>query len=47
MDYAKTHYGFPRGKRNQDETDVLCAIREAREEIGFDITNLINPKVSY
>lgn len=31
-------WSFPRGKISKDETDENCAIREVKEEIGFDIT---------
>jgi mRNA-decapping enzyme subunit 2 len=39
---AKT-WGFPKGKINKNETAVECAVREVKEEIGYDISNLINP----
>lgn len=29
---------FPRGKINQDEPELICAAREVKEEIGFDIS---------
>ena len=29
---------FPKGKMMKDETDYACALREAREEIGVDLT---------
>jgi len=32
---------FPRGKINQDEKELVCAAREVREEIGFDITRYL------
>ncbi|KAF4349358.1 mRNA-decapping enzyme subunit 2 [Cannabis sativa] len=35
-------WSFPRGKKNKDEEDHACAIREVLEETGFDITALIN-----
>eukprot|EP00210_Caulerpa_lentillifera_P008732 g8329.t1 len=37
-------WGFPRGKRTKDETDEVCAIREVREETGFDISSRLNKK---
>eukprot|EP00191_Tetraselmis_sp_GSL018_P023462 CAMPEP_0177621522 /NCGR_PEP_ID=MMETSP0419_2-20121207/27631_1 /TAXON_ID=582737 /ORGANISM="Tetraselmis sp., Strain GSL018" /LENGTH=358 /DNA_ID=CAMNT_0019121447 /DNA_START=58 /DNA_END=1134 /DNA_ORIENTATION=+ len=37
-------WSFPRGKRGKDETDVACAIREVREETGFDISTLLRPE---
>ena len=44
---AKVSWGFPKGKRNKDETPETCAIREVKEEIGFDCTNLIGPMNAY
>jgi len=35
-------WGFPRGKVNQNESETDCAIREVYEEIGFNLTGLIN-----
>lgn len=32
---------FPKGKANQGEDDVQCAIREIKEEIDVDITPFI------
>lgn len=37
-----TNWSFPRGKISKDEDDVTCAIREVKEETGFDITSYIN-----
>ena len=36
---------FPRGKieKQENENGVQCAIREVQEEVGIDISNLINP----
>lgn len=34
-------WSFPRGKISKDENDVDCAIREVKEEIGFDLTPFI------
>ena len=28
-------WGFPKGRRNHQETDIACAIREWEEETGF------------
>lgn len=36
---------FPRGKVDEQEEDVACAIREVREEIGVDISKMINGNV--
>ncbi|CCH44476.1 mRNA-decapping enzyme subunit 2 [Wickerhamomyces ciferrii] len=35
-------WSFPRGKISKDEDDVTCAIREVKEEIGFDIGPFID-----
>jgi len=34
-------WGFPKGKVNQDEDGLICAIREVQEETGYDVENLI------
>ncbi|KAF0980826.1 hypothetical protein FDP41_013309 [Naegleria fowleri] len=34
--YNSKSWSFPRGKINQDEEEFACAIREGREEVGFD-----------
>ncbi|GIY75467.1 m7GpppN-mRNA hydrolase [Caerostris darwini] len=41
---SNASWGFPKGKVNQDESPVNCAIREVLEETGFDITNYIDEK---
>ncbi|VVC25915.1 NUDIX hydrolase domain,NUDIX hydrolase domain-like,NUDIX hydrolase, conserved site,mRNA decapping [Cinara cedri] len=40
--WTKTSWGFPKGKVNQDEDPLHCAVREVYEEIGFDISSIIN-----
>ncbi|XP_073130691.1 mRNA-decapping enzyme subunit 2 [Henckelia pumila] len=35
-------WSFPRGKKNKDEEDYNCAIREVLEETGFDVSKLLN-----
>lgn len=45
MNYGQTNYSFPKGKINQNESELVCAAREVWEEIGFPITNLISEKV--
>ncbi len=35
-------WGFPRGKINQGESEVDCAIREVLEETGFDIHGMVS-----
>ncbi|XP_047426302.1 m7GpppN-mRNA hydrolase isoform X3 [Mugil cephalus] len=34
---AKSGWGFPKGKVNEDEAPYDCAVREVMEETGFDI----------
>lgn len=45
--FAKSSWGFPKGKVNQEEDPTHCAIREVLEETGFDITNSINPNLYF
>ena len=33
---------FPKGKADQDEEDIECAIREIKEEINLDVRKLIS-----
>lgn len=40
--WTKTSWGFPKGKVNQDEDPLNCAVREVYEEIGYDINSTIN-----
>lgn len=37
-------WGFPKGKINDSEDPIHCAIRELKEETGFDCEHLINDK---
>lgn len=37
-----TSWSFPRGKKNKDEEDHTCAVREVLEETGFDVSELLN-----
>ncbi|XP_055679290.1 m7GpppN-mRNA hydrolase [Lutzomyia longipalpis] len=39
--WAKSSWGFPKGKVNENEDPVHCAVREVFEETGFDISHLI------
>jgi mRNA-decapping enzyme subunit 2 len=40
--YTSTTWGFPKGKKEEGETDEDAAIREVYEEVGFDVRRLIN-----
>eukprot|EP00954_Amorphochlora_amoebiformis_P020007 1336166-Amorphochlora_amoeboformis.AAC.2 len=42
--WNNSKWGFPKGKINQGEDPAQCAIREVQEEIGYDISNLIEEK---
>ncbi|TVU27797.1 hypothetical protein EJB05_19298 [Eragrostis curvula] len=39
---AGASWSFPRGKRNKDEEDHTCAVREVLEETGCDVSTLLN-----
>lgn len=39
--WAKSSWGFPKGKVNEEEPPMVCAIREVREETSFDCTPFI------
>ena len=34
-DYDTEEWGFPKGRRNKDETEEECAVREFKEETGY------------
>lgn len=36
--WAKSSWGFPKGKVNEEEDPAHCAVREVLEETGFDIS---------
>lgn len=38
----RNHWGFPKGKVNEAEEPVCCAIREVFEETGYDISSLVD-----
>ena len=43
--YTETEYGFPKGRRNYQEKDISCGLREFEEETGYnknDITLISN-----
>lgn len=39
--YNTNHWGFPKGKINQNESPAACAARESLEETGFDASDLV------
>lgn len=40
-----SRFMFPRGKMDEMEEDSLCAIREAYEELGIDVTKHLNDSI--
>ena len=38
--YNETEWGFPKGRRNINEDDISCAVREFREETGISSKNI-------
>jgi 8-oxo-dGTP pyrophosphatase MutT (NUDIX family) len=38
--YIEPEWGFPKGRRNYQEKDLCCALREFEEETGFDKSQL-------
>ncbi len=38
---ASTAITFPKGKKSKNETGIECAIRETKEEVGYDVSNKI------
>lgn len=34
--WTEPEWGFPKGRRNNYETDIMCALREYEEETGYD-----------
>lgn len=39
---SKNTWGFPKGKINKDESELQAAVREVKEEIGYDISSKVN-----
>lgn len=37
--WTETEWGFPKGRRNYNEKDLSCALRECLEETGYDIVS--------
>ena len=40
FNYSEPEWGFPKGRRNYQEKDLFCALREFEEETGFDKSQL-------
>jgi 8-oxo-dGTP pyrophosphatase MutT (NUDIX family) len=40
--WEEPEWGFPKGRRNYQENDYECAIREFTEETGYNNKNLVN-----
>jgi 8-oxo-dGTP pyrophosphatase MutT (NUDIX family) len=38
--YFETEWGFPKGRRNINEDDISCALREFREESGINLKSI-------
>lgn len=38
--YDETEWGFPKGRRAINESDICCACREFREETGIDVEDI-------
>jgi len=47
--WIEPEWGFPKGRRNYQERDIYCAIREFSEETGYDEDNIniINNIIPY
>lgn len=43
--YKANSWSFPKGKIHRNESDLHCAAREVKEEIGFDILPYANEKL--
>ena len=39
--WEETEWGFPKGRRNYQENDYNCAVREFQEETGIDSSNIV------
>ena len=38
--YTEPEWGFPKGRRNYQERDIMCGLREFEEETGYDKSNI-------
>lgn len=38
--YEETEWGFPKGRRNINENDIACALREFKEESGINVKSI-------
>mmetsp|Transcript_44324 Transcript_44324/g.138626 ORF Transcript_44324/g.138626 Transcript_44324/m.138626 type:complete len:307 (+) Transcript_44324:45-965(+) len=45
LGHKSKSWGFPKGKIDRDESHVACAVREVLEEVGYDISQDIDPSV--
>ena len=41
VEWDETEWGFPKGRRNYQEKDLICALREFEEETGYLRSNVI------
>lgn len=39
-EFDETEWGFPKGRRNINEEDIACALREFREETNINVKNI-------
>ena len=39
--WSETEWGFPKGRHNNQEKDLLCALREFEEETGISKNNIL------
>ena len=42
--YNGKSWGFPKGKIDRDEEKEECAVREVLEEVGYDISGMLDPE---
>ena len=41
VSYNEPEWGFPKGRRNYQEKDIVCGLREFEEETGYNKDNII------